>query len=67
VSEGIISKKDIYATLGEVLVGRKKGRVSPKEITIFDSTGLAIQDVAVANLVYKKAVKKKIGRWIKIL
>lgn len=61
ISKGIVTKKDIYATLGEVLIGKKKGRTSPREITIFDSTGLAIQDVAVANLVYKKAVKKKIG------
>ncbi len=62
LSCGIITKKDIYATLGEILTGKKKGRVSPKEITIFDSTGLAIQDVAVANLVYKRALKGKIGR-----
>ena len=67
LSRGIITKKDIYATLGEVLIGKKKGRVSSKEITIFDSTGLAIQDVAVANLVYKRALKKKIGRRIGIL
>jgi len=67
LSRGIITKKDIYATLSEVLIGKKKGRVSSKEITIFDSTGLAIQDVAVANLVYKRALKKKIGRWVGIL
>jgi alanine dehydrogenase len=67
ISCGIITKSDIYATLGEVLIGKKKGRVSSKEITIFDSTGLAIQDIAVANLVYKKALKKKIGGWVGIL
>jgi len=66
ISCGIIKSKDIYATLGEVLIAKKKGRVSPGEITIFDSTGLAIQDVAVANLVYKRALKKKIGSFIKI-
>lgn len=66
ISRGIITPKDIYATLGEVLIGKKEGRVSPKEITIFDSTGLAIQDVAVANLVYKSALKKKIGSYVKI-
>jgi len=64
---GIITKKDIHATLGEVLIGKKKGRVSQKEITIFDSTGLAIQDVAVANLVYKRALKNKLGFWVDIL
>lgn len=67
LSKGIITKKNIYATLGEVLIGKKKGRVSQKEITIFDSTGLAIQDMAVANLVYKRALKNKLGLWVGIL
>ncbi len=67
LSKGIITKKNIYATLGEVLIGKKKGRVSQKEITIFDSTGLAIQDMAVANLVYKRALKNKLGFWVGIL
>ncbi len=67
VSQGIITKKDIYATLSEILIGKKRGRLNPKEITIFDSTGLAIQDVAVANLVYRRALKRKIGAWIEIL
>jgi alanine dehydrogenase len=67
IAKGIISKKDIYASLSEILIGKKKGRISQKEITIFDSTGLAIQDVAVADLVYKRALKKKIGKAIKIL
>jgi alanine dehydrogenase len=61
LSKGIISEKDIYATLGEILTGEARGRVSRKEITIFDSTGLAIQDVAVANLVYHRALKQKTG------
>lgn len=64
LSKGIITKKDIYASLGEILTGKKKGRTTQKEITIFDSTGLAIQDIAVADLVYKRALKKKVGRWI---
>jgi alanine dehydrogenase len=67
LSRRMISKKDIYATLGDIIVGRKKGRVGKREITIFDSTGLAIQDIAVANLVYKKACESKKGKWIKIL
>ena len=36
-----------------------------QEITLFDSTGLAIQDVAVADLVYKRALKKRIGSWVR--
>lgn len=67
LSRGIIKQKDIYATLGEIAISRKKGRVSRKEITVFDSTGLAIQDMAVASLIYKRALKQKAGRWMSIL
>ncbi len=65
--KGIIAKKDIYGELGEMVCGEKAGRRSEKEITVFDSTGLAIQDLYIANLAYKLAQKKKIGREIKIV
>lgn len=61
LSKGQISRKDIYADIGEVVIG-KKSRSSKEEITVFDSTGLAIQDIAMANAVYSKAVRLKIGR-----
>jgi len=48
-----LTKKDIYAGLGDIAAGKKKGRVSDDEITLFDSTGLAIQDVSCAYTVYK--------------
>lgn len=67
VSKGIITKKDVYGTLGEVLAGKKTGRINLKEVTIFDSTGLAIQDLAVAYLVYKRAVEKRLGRRVSFL
>lgn len=43
--------------MSEVIVGKKQGRKDKKAITIFDSTGLAIEDIAVAKLVYDKASK----------
>ena len=55
-----ITEKDVYAGLGEVAAGKKKGRTSDEEITIFDSTGLAIQDVSCAYTVYE-ALKDKPG------
>jgi alanine dehydrogenase len=54
-----ITEKDIYAELGEVTAGKKKGRTSDEEITVFDSTGLAIQDVSCAYTVYKSLKDKK--------
>jgi alanine dehydrogenase len=55
-----ITEKDIYAGLGEIAAGKKKGRTSDEEITLFDSTGLAIQDVSCAYTVYK-ALRDKPG------
>jgi alanine dehydrogenase len=48
-----LSEKDIHATLGELATGQKAGRTSDEEITVFDSTGLAIQDVSCAFIAYQ--------------
>jgi ornithine cyclodeaminase/alanine dehydrogenase-like protein (mu-crystallin family) len=61
LSLGLISRDDIYAEIGEVTAGRKPGRESGEEITIFDGTGVAIQDVAVAALVYEMASNNGLG------
>jgi alanine dehydrogenase len=57
VSRGLYKAEEVYASLGEVIAGKKRGRKGEKAITIFDSTGLAIEDIAVAKLVYDKAGK----------
>lgn len=67
LEKGIISQKHIYATLGEILLGSKKGRENRKEITLFDATGLAVHDIAVAKLVYEKCKKKGLGTEIDIM
>ena len=61
LAEGGITLEDIYATIGEVVAGKVPGRKDDDEITVFDSTGLAIQDVATASRVYSRAVKKGLG------
>lgn len=66
VAKGLLKKEDIYATLGEVVAGMKKGRDSDDDITVFDSTGLAIQDIAVADLVFRKAKEMDVGLEIKL-
>jgi len=65
VSKGVIGVEYVHATIGEVIAGLKDGRESDEEITIFDSTGLAIQDVAVAKVVYENALSKNVGSKIK--
>ncbi|MFB6123057.1 MAG: ornithine cyclodeaminase family protein [Haloferacaceae archaeon] len=53
--EGVLTDADIYAELGQVVVGEKAGRTDADGVTVFDSTGLAIQDVAAARVVYERA------------
>ena len=65
-SNGILSKHDVWAELGEIIIGVKNARTSDKEITIFDSTGLAIQIAVTVNLGYKKAISQKAGSFINI-
>ena len=67
VHEGIIRRNDIHATVGEIITGAKPGRESDTEITVFDSTGLAVQDVVPAWSIYEKAQKMGIGQKIKFL
>ncbi len=61
LSKKLITEKDICCELGEVIAGKKKARTKDSDITVFDSTGLAIQDVATANMVYRKALEKNMG------
>ena len=49
IKKGLFYKENIASTLGEVVIGREK-RKCPEEITIFDATGLAIQDLAIAKI-----------------
>ena len=66
-AKGIITKEDVWADLGQVVTGLKEGRTSPEELTIFDSTGLAIQDAVTADFVYRQALAKGVGENIEIL
>jgi len=64
LSKGVISRGDIYADLGEIITKKKPGRTSHGEITVFDSTGLAVQDIATDWVVYKKA--KAMGKGLEV-
>jgi alanine dehydrogenase len=66
ITEGIFSESDIAGTLPDVVNGSIPGRTSDSEITIFDSTGLAIQDIAVAILAYTRAVETGTGSNIEL-
>lgn len=51
---GVVVRGDVRATLAEVVAGTKPGRLSENEIIVFDSTGVAIEDVAAAAIAYER-------------
>jgi alanine dehydrogenase len=67
LKQGIIKPKDVWGEIGEIAAGLKKGRTSSDEITVFTSTGLAIQDAVTANVAYRKAMAQNVGQIIEIL
>ncbi|MFC6871896.1 ornithine cyclodeaminase family protein [Halobellus marinus] len=60
-SAGTLTDDDIYGSLGEIVAGKKAGRTDDDGLSVFDSTGLAIQDVAAAHVVYEHATEKDAG------
>lgn len=61
VEAGIIRPQDIHAEIGEIILGTKPGRENPEELTIFDTVGMAIQDIVTAAMLYKGALEKGLG------
>lgn len=55
--EGLLSSADDICALGLVTLGRSPGRTSESEITVFDSSGIASQDLAVAHSIYNAALQ----------
>jgi ornithine cyclodeaminase/alanine dehydrogenase-like protein (mu-crystallin family) len=61
LKKGLI-QKDLLAELGEVVAGKKPGRGGPREITYFKSVGNAVQDVSVAQAIYRRAREMNLGQ-----
>ena len=66
IKETAIDENYVYGEIGEILAGVKAGRSSADEITLYKSVGIAIQDVATANLVYRKALERGVGTSVEI-
>jgi len=63
----ILTKGDIHAEIGEVLLGTKPGRENDDEITIFDSTGMAIQDNTTSTRIYRNAIERNVGTFFEFI
>lgn len=66
IKEGIIDETHIYAELGELVAGAKKGRENDREVTLFKSVGLAIEDAITAKLAYEKALRSGVGTYVEL-
>ena len=58
IAAGLIKKENVYAELSEIAACKKPGRANPDEITLFDSTGIALEDAVSAVAVYEKACRR---------
>jgi ornithine cyclodeaminase/alanine dehydrogenase-like protein (mu-crystallin family) len=58
-SGDVIAAGEIFAEVGEVVAGTKRGRQTAEEVTLFKSLGLAVEDVATAEMIYRKALNKE--------
>ena len=58
IDSGLYTEEEVYGNLGEIISGRKPGRVDARSITVFDSTGVAIEDIATARLIYSETMRR---------
>src|SRR3954470_7828537 len=64
LAAGIMRREDVRASLDQIVAGTKPGRLDDDEIIVFDSTGLAIEDVAAAALVYERAAATNVDKML---
>lgn len=67
LSQGTLKKEDLWAELGQIVAGLKQGRANTEEITVFVSTGLAIQAAVTANIAFKKAMAHGLGQMMELM
>jgi ornithine cyclodeaminase/alanine dehydrogenase-like protein (mu-crystallin family) len=67
IEAGLTTRAQVHADLAQLVAGQRPGRVAEEEITIFDSTGVALEDVAAAVAVYRRALERGAGTPIGII
>jgi ornithine cyclodeaminase len=62
--EGAIPDAHLLGELGDVLLGTVPGRLSPADITVYESLGVAVEDLAAAHAIHRRAVETGAGTWL---
>ena len=66
VKSGKIAEKNIYAELGQIVAGKKKGRHAEAEKILMVPVGLGAHDICIAQYVFEHAQKNSLGQWIEL-
>ncbi|MPY77232.1 MAG: 2,3-diaminopropionate biosynthesis protein SbnB [Actinophytocola sp.] len=64
VLEGVFSRDQLHAELGEILAGRRAGRETDDEIIVLNPMGMAVEDIACAAEIYRRALEHQVGTWL---
>jgi len=67
LSKGELTREDVNAEIGQIVANLKPGRENDEQITVFCSTGLAVQDALTAKIAYDAAINQKLGRYMQIV
>jgi ornithine cyclodeaminase len=67
IETGTITEGSIHADLAQLAVGQKPGRSNDREITLFKSVGVALEDIATAAFVYEQALAQGLGEELDFL
>ncbi len=62
--EGAISDSHLIGELGEVLLGKVAGRSSREDVTVYESLGVAVEDLAAAHAIHRRAIDAAAGTWL---
>lgn len=66
INKGEVRKEDLIGEVGKVMTGEMAGRTSDEEVTMFETIGISVEDVAAAQLIFEKAAGKNLGVWVEI-
>ena len=66
LNKGEVSKSDFMGEIGSVMLGKLEGRANEQEITMFETIGISVEDIAAAYQIYEKAKEQNLGVWLEI-
>lgn len=66
LNKGEVTMNDFMGEVGSVMLGKLEGRTNEQEITLFETIGISVEDIAAAYQIYEKAKEQNLGVWLEI-